>query len=728
MNTHPEVSEKLRSIWIQRARQDKLVLLLDLDGTLIPFADTVEEADLDPSTSGVLDALAQHGVQVVIASGRTRAHVERVRDRAPFAWWVAEHGTWRCAEAGWVGPGADSPELTSLVARLQELLRFTGLRLEVKSCSVCIHWRRVSRETREQVMDAAELICDEWLETHPQFERLDGIEVLEVRMRTANKGTAVAWVRERIPEAQILAIGDDETDEDMFAALREDELAIAVRNDGRRRSRASHWVADPRAVHELLWWIVDARVRPPASPPRVEPQPHAWGHPRSRLVVISNRTPALTTGRTRAVGGLVTALEPALRTREGIWLGWSGQTRDAQPLLAIDPEATPVRAAFDLRPAWRDLFYSGFCNRTLWPLLHGFPDRVRYADDDWRAYEEVNRVYAQLAAELATRDATIWVHDYHLLLAAEALRKAGHRGPIGLFLHVPFPPPDALETLPWADALMSALRAFDVIGVHTEQWANNMLACLAAHGDRVTRPQRMPEVAVLPIGIDSNSFAVDELDLDPDVAGLRAQLGERRLILGVDRLDYAKGIPERLLAYETLLERYPAWRQRVVLVQISVPSREDIPEYAELRQTVETLVGRINGRFGEAEWMPVRYLYRSYDHRILAQLYRSADVGLVTPLRDGLNLVAKEFVAAQDPDKPGVLVLSRFAGAACELGDAILTNPYHAEGLAADLDRALAMPSEERIERHRKLRSTIDGTTPEAWAEAFLARLDAARR
>jgi trehalose 6-phosphate synthase len=237
----------------------------------------------------------------------------------------------------------------------------------------------------------------------------------------------------------------------------------------------------------------------------------------------------------------------------------------------------------------------------------------------------------------------------------------------------------------------------------------------------------MPELAVMPIGIDPASFAVDEASLDPEIVGLRAVLGDRRMILGVDRLDFAKGIPERLLAYEKLLERYPGWRSRVVLVQISVPSREDIPEYAELRQTVETLVGRINGRFGEAEWMPVRYLYRSYDHRLLAQLYRSAAVGLVTPLRDGLNLVAKEFVAAQDPHAPGVLVLSKFAGAAAELGDAILTNPYHPEGLAADLDRALSMTTEESITQHRKLRAAIDGRSPTMWAEAFLDRLDALR-
>jgi trehalose-6-phosphate synthase len=228
---------------------------------------------------------------------------------------------------------------------------------------------------------------------------------------------------------------------------------------------------------------------------------------------------------------------------------------------------------------------------------------------------------------------------------------------------------------------------------------------------------------VLPIGVDPTTFAPNGAPDGPEVAGLRAALGQRRMILGVDRLDYAKGIPERLLAFECLLETKPEWRGKICFVQISVPSREDIPEYAELRHRVEMLVGRINGRFGEANWVPVRYLYRSYDHAVLAQLYRAADVALVTPLRDGLNLVAKEFVVAQDPANPGVLVLSKFAGAAVELSDAVITNPYHPEGLACDLDLALRMTPPERHARHGKLMAALAGKTPQGWAAAFLDRL-----
>jgi trehalose 6-phosphate synthase len=344
---------------------------------------------------------------------------------------------------------------------------------------------------------------------------------------------------------------------------------------------------------------------------------------------------------------------------------------------------------------------------------------VQYTDADWAAYVEANAEFARHASALVHRDGIVWVHDYHLLLVAHGLRQRRFAGPIGLFLHIPFPPRDLFDTLPWANELIGAMLAFDVIGFHTSQWADNFrdTARMRARG------RALPEIAVLPIGVDPTTFAPNGAPDGPEVAGLRAALGQWRMILGVDRLDYAKGIPERLLAFECLLETKPEWRGQICFVQISVPSREDIPEYAELRHRVEMLVGRINGRFGEANWVPVRYLYRSYDHAVLAQLYRAADVALVTPLRDGLNLVAKEFVVAQDPANPGVLVLSKFAGAAVELSDAVITNPYHPEGLACDLDLALRMTPPERHARHGKLMAALAGKTPQGWAAAFLDRL-----
>jgi alpha,alpha-trehalose-phosphate synthase [UDP-forming]/trehalose-phosphatase len=704
---------------IALAQHEHLTLLLDLDGTMIPFAATTEAATLDRAGIELLRSLQRAGVRVVVVSGRPRALVEPIRAAIEGVWWVAEHGSWRCGDDGvWMGcPTA--AELSELVDLFEPFTRVPGARLEMKSQSLCVHWRLVPSALKEDLIAACELSCDEWLESHPDFERLDGVEMLEVRRRSSNKGRAVSWVREHVPDARIIAIGDDHTDEDMFAALRDDELAVGV---GPSRTRTRRWLAGPAAVRAFLSWLHDMRTNASTLPVfslerRTPAEPIS-----TRLLVVSNRTPPKTTGRQRRVGGLVSALEPALRSHDGIWLGWSGGEADGERKISIDDAVAPVRAAFEFPTGWREHYYSGLCNRALWPLFHGFPDRVRYSDQDWLAYVAANAEFARHAYDLVASDGTVWMHDYHLLLAGQALRRRGFSGPIGLFLHIPFPQSDLFDTLPWADEILTAMLDFDLVGFHTEQWAENFQACLRARGH-----QTVPEIAVLPIGVDPLSFAVASTEIDGDVAGLDAVLGDRKLILGVDRLDYAKGIPERLLAFERLLELSPAWRGKTTFVQISVPSRAEVPEYAELRQQVETLVGRINGRFGEADWVPVRYLYRSYDQRVLAQLYRLADVALVTPLRDGLNLVAKEFVVAQDMLDPGVLVLSRFAGAAAELRDALLTNPFHPDGLAGDIDRALRMDLVERKRRHGLLRATLADKTPQRWAATFIDRLVSTR-
>ena len=700
------------------ARHEHLTLLLDLDGTLIPFAATAEAADLDGTAIELLRSLQRSGVRIVVVSGRPRALVEPFRASLENVWWAAEHGSWRCGDEGvWVGcPIAD--ELSELVALFEPFKRVPGARLEIKSQSLCVHWRLVPQALKEDLIAGCELTCDEWLEAQPDYERLEGVEMLEVRRRSSNKGRAVSWVREHLPDARIIAIGDDHTDEDMFGALRDDELAIGV---GPNRKRARRWLSDPAAVRAFLAWLRDTRTHGPTVPfASLETRPPA-APSAVRLLVVSNRTPTVTVGRERQVGGLVSALEPALQTHDGMWLGWSGGETDGERRVTIDDSALPVRASFEFPTEWRDRYYAGFCNRALWPLFHGFPGRVRFSDQDWLAYVAANAEFARHAYDLVAANGSVWMHDYHLLLAGKALRDRGFSGPIGMFLHIPFPQSDLFETLPWADEILRAMLEFDLVGFHTEQWADNFRGCLRARG------HEPPEIGVLPIGVDPLSFPLQIGNVDRDIAGLDAALGDRKLILGVDRLDYAKGIPERLLAFERLLELSPAWHGKVSFVQVSVPSRAEVPEYAELRNCVEKLVGRINGRFGEADWVPVRYLYRSYDHRVLAQLYRLADVALVTPLRDGLNLVAKEFVVAQDTADPGVLVLSRFAGAAAELTDALLTNPFHPDGLAGDIDRALRMGEVERKRRHGLLLATLANKTPQRWASAFIDRLASTR-
>jgi trehalose 6-phosphate synthase len=356
---------------------------------------------------------------------------------------------------------------------------------------------------------------------------------------------------------------------------------------------------------------------------------------------------------------------------------------------------------------------------------------VHFSQEDWRAYERANHAFATVATKVASQTATIWVHDYHLLLLGKFLRDAGHRGRVGLFQHIPFPGPDVFFLLPWASQVLEAMLEFDLVGFHTAGYVDNFLRCMAmlpgarVEGDRVLRGTRAVRAATFPLGIIPQNFQEPaDSEAGEEIAGLMRAIGSARMVVGVDRLDYTKGIPERILAFGRMLELFPAWRRNACLVQVSVPSRGDIPEYAEQRQRVENAVGRINGEYGEVDWVPIRYLYRSYGQTQLSQLYRAGDVGYVTPLRDGMNLVAKEYVAAQDPQRPGVLLLSRFAGAAEELPDAVLTNPWDQEGTARDLDRALRMPLEERLRRHVKLMEVISRTTALTWAEDFLEALE----
>jgi trehalose 6-phosphate synthase len=456
------------------------------------------------------------------------------------------------------------------------------------------------------------------------------------------------------------------------------------------------------------------------------------------LLVISNRLPpaeasdAERGGRKRNVGGLVAALEPALQTRRGLWLGWSGQTTDGDEVGAIelDESATPARAQIDFPEEWYQRYYNGFSNRILWPLFHSFPRYVSFDDDDWVCYLHVNRTFAEAAAELVSPQTPVWIHDYHLLLVGHYLRQLGHSGPLGLFLHIPFPGPDLLGLVPWAEQLLDAMLDLDLIGFHTQRDVANFRYTVSALSparladDAIEHRGRRIRVGAFPIGTTPEAFQEPaEPEAAEEVAALLRAIAPSRLILGVDRLDYTKGIPERLEAFEYLLAHYPQWRRRVALVQISVPSREDVPEYRQQRQRIENIVGRVNGEYGEATWVPIRYLYRSYSPGHLAALYRAAAVGYVTPLRDGMNLVAKEYVAAQNPDDPGVLLLSRFAGAAAELTNAVLTNPWHPAGVARDLDRALSMPLAERQERHRRLLAVVSRQTAATWAESCLGAL-----
>jgi trehalose 6-phosphate synthase len=670
----------------------------------------------------------------VIISGRPLPLVQDLPPRFPTVAFAAEHGVWRCAEGLWEAALPPVPQLEEIERTLRHLAdRYPGALVERKSCSVCLHWRRVAAAQHDAITAAAETLVDEWLESYSQLERLPEAEALEVRHHAAHKGSALSWLRSRGPAgAMVLALGDDITDEDMFVGLRETDVGILVSPQS-RRTQATLRLPDPAAVHRFLRWLIDARSAAwRAEAAAAAPDVLVITRPlqtlsEPRLIVASNRLPpAPSNERQREVGGLVSALMPVLTETSGIWLGWSGAEREPGLRLRVEPGDALTRAQFDYPPTWRQRFYAGFCNRGLWPLLHGFSNRARFVDDEWQCYVEANRAYAAMLLEAGGPGAEVWAQDFHLMLVGRELRRAGHHGHLGFYLHVPFPSLDDFETMPWAAEVLAALLEFDLVGLQSQRWRDNFLASVRSLLGSEAQVRAGDRCRVFPVGIDPDRFA-EAASAPPgepgELGSFDPMLQGRKLILGVDRLDYSKGIPERLEAFARLLERFPEWRGKVSFVQVSVPTRSEVPEYAELRSRVEALVGRINGAFGEADWTPVRYLYRSYDQATLARLYRLAAVGLVTPLRDGMNLVAKEYVAAQDEADPGVLVLSKFCGAAEQMALAVLTNPYHADGVAGDLDAALRMSREERITRNAALRVTVWRDTASAWARSFLAAL-----
>ncbi len=725
--------------WASLLRHPRLGLLTDVDGTLLPFKARPDDVATSPELVALIQEIAStEGVSLAVVSGRPREDLERLFPDRRNVLLVAEHGAWRTGPSGWEATlSLDARIIDSLVFELESLgAQYEKARIERKTWSAAIHYRRLPADEKADLLVRVGAVLDPWLAKHPNFERLWGAEVLEIRPRGATKATAVSWMRERLgAAARLLIAGDDITDEDMFVAASEGDATVLVRN-GAVRSSAARWrissVDEMQALLEdLLVVRRDSTTTPSVRPAQMGDDTRPEPKTTSQLLVVSNRLPDLAPSepaRARNVGGLVSALVPVLQSQDGVWLGWSGAAG-----VAGDPSVTAAEnmtiGAIDLPEDWYRHYYIGFANTALWPLLHSFPTRMRISHDDFRAYVLANDAFAAAASSLVPDSAAVWVHDYHLLLLAQLLRARGHVGRIGHFLHVPFPGPDVFFLLPWANEILDAMLEFDLVGFHTHAYAENFLHCVAhrsgvvVEGYRAMRHGRVTHVGVFPLGVSPADLDASDDVSDNELLGIKRSLGECQLVLGVDRLDYTKGIPERIDAFGRLLEVHPEWRRRVCFVQVSVPSRVEIDEYAEQRTRIENSVGRINGAFGEADWVPIRYLYRSYGRSELNELYRTADVGYVTPLRDGMNLVAKEFVVAQDAMEPGVLLLSRFAGAAEELTDALLTNPWDIEGVVHDLDRALRMPLTERKARHRALLDVVSKRTALSWAEDFVRTL-----
>lgn len=466
---------------------------------------------------------------------------------------------------------------------------------------------------------------------------------------------------------------------------------------------------------------------------------------RQRLVVVSNRLPYVFARKADGAwstkggsGGLVSALVPVLRDRGGTWIGWPGTTGESAGLDEALAGASR-KLGFNLRGVQLDAadvdnFYHGFSNEIIWPLFHDLPSLCLFEPRYWKSYQQVNRRFAEAVVEECGKADFVWVHDYHLMNVALEARKLGCKVRMGFFLHIPFPSPDIFFRLPWRSTLLHALLRFDLIGFQTARDRRNFIQCLRLSEDEVTVQGKGNVVSVtagsyttrvgnFPISIDYTNFARQAAS--PEVTGRAAELlrllPDRKLILGVDRLDYTKGIPHRLRAFRNALDRYPELRERVSLIQVVVPSRVDIPEYHDLKIEIEQLVGEINGTFMRpGGWVPVWYVYSSLLRDDLLAYYRAAHIALVTPLKDGMNLVAKEYCACSIEEEC-VLILSEFAGAAAQLQrGALLVNPHDIEGVADAIYRAYAMSDEERRDRMRRLRRGIRECDIFWWVDAYL--------
>src|SRR4051794_732909 len=459
-----------------------------------------------------------------------------------------------------------------------------------------------------------------------------------------------------------------------------------------------------------------------------------------RVLIVANRLPvtvrATDTGVEvqKSTGGLATGLLRPHEQSGGLWIGWSGASDEltSEQRAQLDEQLAGMRlVGVPLTQDQVTRYYEGFSNGVLWPLFHYLVDQIPLHVRDWEPYVEVNELFAEYAAQHYQPGDLIWVHDYQLLLVPELLRKRLPDARIGFFLHIPFPSEELFRTLPERERLLSGLLGADLVGFHTPAYLRHFAASLTqllgltVDIDRVQLSDREVRLGVFPMGIDAESFGA--LARDPatiaDAENLRGA-DDLKLLVGVDRLDYTKGIPRRLLAFERMLQTHPELREHVRLVQVAVPSRTGVEAYQEFRSLVEGLVGRINGAFGTPRWVPVHYIYRGLSEPELVALYRAADVMLVTPLRDGMNLVAKEFVASR-LDGDGVLVLSEFAGAAWELPEAVQVNPYDVDGTAESYYRALTMPLEERRARLLPLRTRVETYDVHHWARTFLEQLEA---
>ena len=469
----------------------------------------------------------------------------------------------------------------------------------------------------------------------------------------------------------------------------------------------------------------------------------------SHIIIVSNRLPLILkkteNGKIevgKGAGGLVTAMAPVLKNRNGIWIGWPGYVQETDIDDTKSPAIQSAGPGYSVKSVMLNSeelknYYEGFSNSILWPLFHNFTDKCIFLPEYWESYQDVNKKFALIVYQNAGDQDFIWVHDYQLILVGAQLRKMHKRNHIGFFLHIPFPPIDTFSRCPWRFELLSAMLEYDIIGFHTIQNKRNFIGCIkkiiqhaqidakAAFDETVSELRfnnRVVRIGVFPISIDYNEFFLHAWDSDVYKRSkeIRKNAHNIKILLGVDRLDYTKGIPEKLKAFKRFLTRFPKFHKKVHFIQLVVPSRREITAYADLKLEIEQLVGEINGEFSTNDWLPVQYMFRHLDRDELISLYRAGEIAFITPLKDGMNLISKEYCAC-NIDEKGVLILSEFAGAAQQFyQDAILVNPHDIEGTAKAIYRAFNMPFEEKNQRMRNLRENVKNKDVFWWLNSFL--------
>ncbi len=470
---------------------------------------------------------------------------------------------------------------------------------------------------------------------------------------------------------------------------------------------------------------------------------------RSHIIIVSNRLPLILkkdeNGEImvgKGAGGLVTAMAPVLKNRNGIWIGWPGYVEEEdidENILPAIQSAGPGYSVKSVMLNSKELknYYEGFSNSIIWPLFHDFTDKCIFLPEYWTSYKSVNEKFAQTVHENADEKDFIWVHDYQLILVGDQLRKMGKENQIGFFLHIPFPPVDTFSRCPWRFELLSGMLQYDIIGFHTIENKRNFIGCIkkivqdgkidanASFNETVSEiifGDRVIRIGVFPISIDYNEFFLHAKDRNVYKKSREIQkyTFDSKILLGVDRLDYTKGIPEKLNGFKRFLTHYPRFHKKVCLIQLVVPSRREISAYADLKIKIEQLVGEINGEFSTNDWFPVHYMFRCLDRDELLSLYRVSEIAFITPLKDGMNLISKEYCAC-NIEENGVLILSEFAGAAHQFyKDAILVNPHDVEGMANTIYRALNMDSKEKKQRMSNLRKNVKNKDVFWWLNSFL--------